>query len=131
MFSSCISQADGLGGMVNEIVQGLIRQQNPHLQTGQESGANQSTGQSSTTGAPGSNPVNPFANLFTNITGAQPGNTPPNPPRTHSSSQSAEPSFVEAFRNILQQGNVRNHISNLLLKSCTPFTAHGMFTVNY
>ena len=105
-FHAC-TQADGLGGMVNEIVQGLIRQQNPYLQTGRASGTNQSTGQSSAAGAPGSNPVNPFADLFTNITGAQTGNTRPNPPRTQSSSQGAEPAFVAAFRNILQQGNVR------------------------
>ena len=107
MFLGTCTQADGLGGMVNEIVQGLMRQQNPHLQTGQASAANQSTGQSSSAGVPGSNPINPFANLFTNITGAQTGNTRPNPPRTQSSSQGAEPAFVAAFRDILQQGNVR------------------------
>ena len=90
--------------MVNELVQGIIRQQNPHLQTGE---GNQSMGQPSAGGATGTNPPNPFANLFANITGTTSGNARPNPPRTQPSSQGAEPPFVAAFRNILQQGNVR------------------------
>ena len=93
--------------MVNEIVQGIMRQQNPHLQTTQASTTtSQSTGQPSAAGAPGSNPPNPFANLFSNITGASVGNTRPSQPRQQATSQGSEPPFVTAFRNILQQGNV-------------------------
>ena len=96
--------------MVNEIVQGIMRQQNPHLET-QAQTTNQSTGQPSAAGAPGSNPPNPFANLFSNITGATMGNTRPAQPRQQAAGQGSELPFVTAFRNILQQGSVSPCVS--------------------
>ena len=113
--------------MVSEIVQGFMRQQNQHLQVGQTAGTGQAVGpQPSGAGAPGSNPSDPVTNLCDDVSGTPASSARPIQQRQEATSQGGEPSFVTAFRNILQQGNVSYlydlHLALLFTQSYVEFT---------